>query len=197
VSNGTSSSGISANYVIVAILIAAAFAGGLFVGRIGSSSAKSPVVEDQYHYEHLKRGDFTQLVRIHKATGKTEILHTPGGWQEPKPVKEWVPPPAVAPVEMAAADLAKLQAKVGRNALGQPAMFLYNGSQATVHDVVLHLRARGKSDAVLADLNYSFNNPEGTKPLTSSQQTFKLDIVNVYQLKEIEVIKIVRATAIY
>src|SRR6266704_3123548 len=76
-------------------------------------------------------------------------------------------------------------------------MSLFNGSDATVHDVVLHLRVIGKNGALLADLDYSFVNRQGTPPLTSSQQIFALTVVKESDVKQIEVTKVVRATAFY
>jgi hypothetical protein len=73
---------VSARNAIVVGIAIVAFAAGVIAGRVGfpGAQAKTAETSDQYHYEHLKRGVFTDLVRIHKTTGKTEMLQRQGGW---------------------------------------------------------------------------------------------------------------------
>jgi hypothetical protein len=130
---------------------------------------------DRYHFEHVKRGLQTELVRIDRQTGKTEIFDEERGWHEPE---KWQPPvidleepqqPKVSPLD--AQELAALSATVDLEAQseypsGEPLllMHLHNGGARRVLPVVTRVVATDQAGRNALDRQYEFTLYESPDP---------------------------------
>ena len=137
--------------------------------------------EDEYRYEHLRRGEVETLVRIHKRTGKTEE-YGPANWRERSapaqsppvpispvqvvPVVQSVAPPEPVLVGPSNADLWNIKPEVEPLRDGFN-ISLYNGTAYRLEQVIIQIRVTNAAGKILADRNYAV--PARTPALTTTR----------------------------
>lgn len=113
-----------------------------------------------YRYDHMNYGGNLLPVRVHRVTGKTEILY-PSGWQ----VAEELESEAVALEDVPPDQLAKLQGNAGVHS-SKLSCKMYNGSKWRIRAIVVHLKVLDSdSTSVALERDYRLANEYFTDPL--------------------------------
>jgi hypothetical protein len=119
-----------------------------------------------YRYDHMKLEGSVYVVRIHRLTGRAQILHGFRGWRDAKASED----KGSKTVSMAlpADQLAKLTGHLAITSYGFIRADIYNGTERALSDVRVRLVIRSASGEKRLDREYNLIST-GSLPLSASE----------------------------